>query len=47
MLIANFLEYKHWSPCWVYIILILTPLVKPFHLDIINLAKYYEEEKHK
>ena len=26
---------------------ILTPLVKPFHLDIINLAKHNEEEKHK
>ena len=26
---------------------ILTPLVKPFHLDIINLAKYNEEEEHK
>ena len=25
----------------------LTPLVKPFHLDIINLAKHNEEEKHK
>jgi hypothetical protein len=47
MLITNFLGYKQWSPCWVYIIPILTPLVKPFHLDIINLAKYYEEEKHK
>jgi hypothetical protein len=47
MLIANCLGYKHWSPYWVYIILILTPLVKPFHLDIINLARHYEEEKHK
>jgi len=28
--------------------LILTPLVKPFHLDIINLvAKHNEEEEHK
>jgi hypothetical protein len=47
MLIENFLGYKHWSPCWVYIIHILTPLEKPFHLDIINLAKHYEEEEHK
>jgi hypothetical protein len=46
MLIANFLGYKHWSSCWAYIIPILTSLVKPFHLDIINLAKHYEEEKH-
>jgi len=23
------------------------PLVKPFHLDIINLTKHYEEDKHK
>jgi hypothetical protein len=46
MLIANFLIYKYWSPCWVYNIPILTPLEKPFHLDIINLAKNYEEEKH-
>jgi len=30
-----------------YIILILTPLVYPFHLDKINLAKHNEEEKHK
>jgi hypothetical protein len=47
MLIANFLEYKHWSPCWVYIILILTPLVKPFHPDKINLTKHNKEDKHK
>jgi hypothetical protein len=47
MLIANFLGYKHWSPCWVYIILISTPLVKPFHLDMIILAKHNEEEEHK
>jgi hypothetical protein len=47
MLIANFIGYKHWSPYWVYIIPILTPLVKPFHLDIINLAKHNEEEEHK
>jgi len=47
MLMASVLRYKHWSSCWVYIMSILTPLVKPFHLDIINLAKYYEEEKHK
>ena len=47
MLRINFIGYKHWSPYWVYIILILTPLVKPFHLHIINLAKHYEEEKHK
>jgi hypothetical protein len=47
MLIANFLWYKHWSPCWVYIILILTPLVKPLHLDIIKLARHNEEEEHK
>jgi hypothetical protein len=47
MLIANLLGYKHWSPCWVYIIHILTPLVKPFHLDIINLAKHNEEEERK
>jgi hypothetical protein len=46
MLIGNFLGYKHWSPCWVYIIFILTLLVKPFYLDIINLAKHYEEEKY-
>jgi mitochondrial fission protein ELM1 len=45
MLIANFLGYKHWSSCWVYIIHILTPLEKPFHLDIINLAKHNEEEE--
>jgi len=24
-----------------------TPLVKHFHFDMINLAKHYEEEKHK
>jgi mitochondrial fission protein ELM1 len=47
MLIANFLKYKHRSPCWVYIIHILTPLVKPFQFDIINLAKHNEEEEHK
>jgi len=47
MLIANFVGYKHWSPCWVYIIPILTPLVKSFHVNIINLAKHNEEEKHK
>jgi hypothetical protein len=47
MLIRIFFGYKHWSPCWVYIIPILTPLVKPFHLDIIILAKHCEEEKHK
>jgi len=47
MLMASVLRYKHWSSCWVYIMPILTPLVKPFHLDIINLAKHYEEEKHK
>jgi hypothetical protein len=47
MLIANFIGYKHWSPYWVYIIHILTPLVKHFHLDIINLAKHNEEEEHK
>jgi len=47
MLITNFLGYKHWSPCWVYIIPILTLLVKPFHIDIINLAKHYGEKKHK
>ena len=41
MLIPNFLRYKHWNPCWVYIIPILTPLVKYFHLDIINLAKQH------
>jgi hypothetical protein len=29
-----------------YIIHILTPLVKPFHLDIINLARHNEEEEH-
>jgi hypothetical protein len=45
MLIANFLGCKHLSPYRVYIIHILTPLVKPFHLDILNLAKHYEEEK--
>ena len=47
MLITNFLGYKHWNSCWVYIIHILTTLVKHFHLDIINLAKHNEEEKHK
>jgi hypothetical protein len=47
MLIANFLGYKHWSPCWVYIIHILTLLEKPFHLDIINLAEHSYDEKHK
>ena len=47
MLITNFLGYKHWSPYWVYIIPILIPLVKPFHLDIINLAKHNKEDKHK
>jgi len=47
MLITNFLGYKHWSPYWIYIIYILTLLVKPFHLDNINLARHYEEEKHK
>jgi hypothetical protein len=47
MLIASCLGYKHWSPYWVYIILILTPLVKPFHLNMINLAIHYEGEKHK
>jgi hypothetical protein len=31
----------------VYIILILTPLVKPFYLNIINLARHNEEEEHK
>ena len=44
MLITNFLGCKHWSLYWVYIIHILTPLVKPFHIDIIKLAKHYEEE---
>ena len=47
MLITNFLGYKHWSPCWVYNISILTPLDKLFHLNIINLAKHNEEEEHK
>jgi hypothetical protein len=47
MLIASCLRYNHWSSYWVCIILILTLLVKPFHLDIINLAKHNEEEKHK
>jgi hypothetical protein len=47
MLIASCLTYNHSSPYWVYIILILTPLVKPFYLDIINLVKHNEEEKHK
>jgi hypothetical protein len=32
MLIASCLGYN-WSPYWVYIILILTPLVKPFHVE--------------
>ena len=45
MLISKFFGYKHLSPYWVYIILILTPLVKPFHLDMINLAKHYEKEE--
>jgi hypothetical protein len=27
MLITNFLKYKHWSPCWVYIIPILGQMV--------------------
>ena len=30
-----------------YTILILTPLVVTFNLDIINLAKHNEEKKHK
>jgi len=47
MLITNFLRYKHWSPCWGYIIAILTPFVKSFHLGILNLAKHNKEEKHK
>jgi hypothetical protein len=57
MVITNFLGYKHWSPYWVYIIPILTSLVKPFHLDKINfdknivkmkLTKYSKgNEKHK
>jgi len=47
MVIANFLGYKHWNPCWVYIMLIVTLLMKPFHLDIINLAKHNEEEEYK
>ena len=47
MLIASVLRYKHSSPCWVYIILTLTPLVKPFHLHMINLAKHNKEEEHK
>ena len=42
MLIASCLGYNHWSPYWVYIILIVTPLVKPFHLYIMNLTEYYE-----
>jgi hypothetical protein len=46
MLITNFLGYKYWNSCWVYIILIITSLVKPFHLDKINLARYNEEEEH-
>jgi hypothetical protein len=44
MLITNFLGYKHWSAYWVYIIHILTSLVKPFHL---NLARHNEEEEHR
>ena len=47
MLIASCLGYKHWSPYWVYIILILTPLMKPFHLDIMNLARHNEKEKYR
>jgi len=47
MLIANYLGFKHWSPCWVYIILILTLLVKPCHLDIINLVRHNKEEEYK
>jgi hypothetical protein len=47
MLIANFLGCKYSSPYWVYIIHILTPIVKPFHFDVLNLAKHYEEEKYK
>ena len=47
MLISNFLKYKHLSPYWVYTVLILTPLVKPFYLDNINLARHNEEEEHK
>ena len=27
--------------------IILTPLVKPFHLEIINLARHNEEEEYK
>ena len=46
MLIASCLGYKHWNLYWVYIIPIITPLVKPFHIDIINLAKHNEEDKH-
>ena len=46
MLITNFLGYKYWNLCWVYIILIITPLVKRFHFDIINLARYNEKEEH-
>ena len=46
MLITNFIGYKYWNPCWVYIILIITPVVKLFHLDIINLARYNEEEEY-
>ena len=45
MLIANFLKYKHWNLCWVYIIRILTPLVKLFHLDKINLTKHNKQDK--
>ena len=47
MLVASCLGYKCWSPYWAYIILILTPLVKPFHLIKMNLAKHNEEEKTK
>jgi hypothetical protein len=47
MSITNFLGYKYWSPCWVYIILIITPLVKPFHIDIINLASFFFFDNHR
>jgi hypothetical protein len=47
MLIASCLGFNHWSPYWVCIVFILTSLVKPFHVDIINLAKHNEEEKYK
>jgi len=47
MLTGSCLGYKHWSSYWVYIILILTPLLKPFHLDIMNLAKHNKEKKHR